>query len=87
VTGPCPLLGRLRQALNRAYLNRCGHGGCCDSWQEDGPCGCESCNDYGNNLGGPYTNPHGRRARMAKRSVNLDNELRFGGDATAPIYR
>jgi len=90
VAGRCRLLARIRNALNgsssygsgRAYWSE---------WQDSPPSQCESCDRYGNYNGdnyngGPYGSPHGRRAQMARRNVNLSDELRFDEEA-GPIYR
>ena len=90
VRGGCPLLSRLRRALNRSYCNTCN--GCSSNaywseWQDSPPCQCDNCDAYGNHMGGPYTNQHGRRARMAKRNMNIGDELRFGEEDVETIYR
>jgi len=87
----CPLLTRLKNAI-------CGSsGGCCGSayrseWSDSPPSPCESCDRYGNyiggnRVGGPYGSPYGRRAQMAKRNINLNDELRFSEEEAGPIYR
>ncbi len=86
----CPLLARIRNALSGCY------GGCGQAyrseWSDSPPSQCESCDHYGNytgdrNIGGPYGSPHGRRAQMAKRNFNLNDELRFSEEESGPIYR
>ncbi len=81
----CPLLARLRNAI-------CGCSGCggpayLSEWQDSPPCNCETCDSYGNYTGGPYASPHGRRAQMAKRQLNLADELRFNEEGSGTVYR
>jgi|GEM_PF-4766586 len=88
VCGRCPLLARIRKALNCDYLrNQCsGCGGrpYCSEWNDSPPCSCESCDCYGNHTGGNYGGPHGRRAQLAKR--HSAGELRFE-EESGPVYR
>ena len=83
----CPLLSRLRSALNRCYCNGCGGRPYCGEWSDCPPCDCNPCDCYGNHLGGPYGNPHGRRAQMARRNMNINEELKFGEAEGETVYR
>ena len=88
----CQLLSRIRRALNRCYLRRCCSGGCCgkpycSEWQDCPPCDCNPCDCYGNYTGGQYGSPHGRRAQMAKRNMNISEELSFGDASGETVYR
>ena len=85
VRGRCRLLARLRDCI-------CGCSGCgCqpywNDWQGSPPCDCDPCDAYGNYIGGPYGSPHGRRAQLAKKNMNLGDELRFGEEDVQTIYR
>lgn len=83
----CPLLWRLRQALNRCYCNGCGGKPYCGEWSDCPPCNCDPCDCYGNYIGGPYGSQHGRRAQMARRNMNIGEELNFGNAQGETIYR
>lgn len=81
VMAQCPLLHRMRRALLR-----CCTGGCCgpayvSEWSDCPPCACDACDQYGNYTGGQYGSPHGRRARMANRSLD------FAPGDSETIYR
>ena len=85
------LLSRMRKALNGYSGGGCSSGGCggtpyYNEWQDSPPSQCESCDQYGNYTGGPYGSPHGRRAQMARRNINFNEELR-SGEESGPIYR
>jgi len=82
----CPLLARIRNALNRR-VSGCYGPAYYNEWQDSPPSQCESCDRYGNYTGGPYGSPHGRRAQMAKRNLNFEDELRFGEESSETIYR
>lgn len=86
VGGQCRLLQRIRRALRGG----CCTSGCCgpaymSEWSDSPPCNCDPCDCYGNYMGGQYSSPHGRRARLANK--NLANELEFGVNDSDTIYR
>ena len=87
VRNRCPLLARLRRALNRCYCHGCGGKAYCSEWNDCPPCDCDPCDCYGNYIGGPYRNPHGRRAQMAKRNMNISEELSIGEADGETVYR
>ncbi len=82
-----PVMGRSRlmQRICNAFHGRsnCSSGGCTSEaywseWQNDPPCNCQACSQ-GTGLGhrAGYSSPQRRRSELAKRNVNLDDELRF----------
>jgi len=85
VVGGCRLLQRMRNAL-RGGSSGCSSPAYYSEWQDSPPCNCESCDSYGNHTGGPYASPHGRRANLAKRRINLKDELHFS-EKSGTTYR
>jgi len=85
VTRRCGLLSRMRKALRDC--SGCSGSAYRSEWQDSPPQQCDSCDRYGNYTGGSYSSPHGRRAQMAKRNMNISNELRLGGEDSETIYR
>ena len=81
----CRLLKRIRNALHGC--SGCGGKPYWSEWSDSPPCECDRCDCYGNYLGGPYGSPHGRRARVAQRNLNLAEELQFGEEEAATTYR
>lgn len=87
VSGSCPLLKRLRNAICGTGCSGCGGQAYWSEWSDSPPCNCDPCDCYGNYIGGPYGSPHGRRAQMAKRHSNTGGELRFSEADSDTIYR
>lgn len=87
----CRLLARIRNALN-GCSSGCYGPAYYSEWQDSPPSRCETCDQFGNYTGGnytggPYASPHGRRAQMAKRNFNFEDELRSGKESSETIYR
>ena len=79
VVGQCPLskcrlLQRMGNALRRCSSPACSSPAYYSEWQDAPPCDSDPCDCYGNHTGGPYGSPHGRRANLAKRHLNFDEE-------------
>jgi len=88
VGGSCPLITRLRNAFSGCSTLGCSSETYWSEWHNDPPCNCNSCSEYSGNSGGgaSYVRSPRRPSNLAKRGVNLREEVRFAEEGK-PAYR